>query len=208
MNRLETFADPVRLRIVQHLEHHSDATPAELADAAGVHLNTVRPHVAELAEAGALERVTATPEGRGRPALRYRLAAGWTLPTSDFRGLAEVLAAALARGAASAAEMHAVGVAWGQYLLGRPGDRDVERELPLALERLGFDARVEGDSLELAGCPCPLVSPDRPEMICELAIAAAEGVLAGAGSHLHIGPRHHDPERRACSVQLVAGAAA
>jgi predicted ArsR family transcriptional regulator len=204
MNRLEALSDPTRLRIVQHLERHDDAAPAELADAAGVHLNTVRPHVAELEAAGALLRVTAPPLGRGRPALRYRLAPGWTLPSSDFRGLAEVLAAALGRSGASADAMRAVGVEWGRYLLGRPGDHKVERELPLALERLGFDARVQGSTLELSGCPCPLVKPDGPEMICDLALAVAEGVLAGSGSRLRIGRRHHDPARRACSARLVA----
>src|SRR4051794_9000553 len=195
MNRLSTLADPVRLRSVQWLERHDDASPAELADAAGVHLNTVRPHLAELEAAGAIERVVAPAVGRGRPALRYRLVAGWTLPSTDFRGLAEVLATALAHGGSSAEDLHAIGVEWGRGAC--------EHELPLALERLGFDARVNGDTLELTGCPCPLVMPDQPQMICGLAIAAAEGVLAGSGSRLRVGRRHHDPERRACSARLV-----
>jgi DNA-binding transcriptional ArsR family regulator len=190
MTRLETLADPLRLEIVHHLERHGDASPAELADAAGVHLNTVRPHLAELEADGALERVASPPAGRGRPALRYRLVPGWTLPSTDFRGLAEVLAAALARRGASADEVHEVGVAWGRRL----GDQDV----PVALERLGFDARVEDGRLELASCPCPLVLPDHPELICELAVAVAEGV-----SGVPVGSRHHDPERRSCNARLV-----
>jgi predicted ArsR family transcriptional regulator len=208
MNRLEALSDPVRLRLVRHLERTGEASLQELADAAGVHLNTVRPHVAELEEDGALVRVAETPVGRGRPPLRYRLAPGWTLPSSDFRGLAEVLAASLAREGADSAQLRAVGEEWGRYLLGRPGSRDIERELPLALERLGFDACVERGMLKLAGCPCPLVLPDGPELICELAIAVADGVLAGAGSPLRVTRRHHDPERRVCTVQLHAGAAA
>jgi predicted ArsR family transcriptional regulator len=208
MNRLEALSDPTRLRIVQHLERHEDASPVELADAAGVHLNTVRPHLGELEAAGALVRTTAPPVGRGRPALRYRLAPDWTLPSSDFRGLAEVLAATLARGGAGTDDLHAVGVEWGRYLLGRPGDHDIARDVPLALEQLGFSAHVEGSTIELSGCPCPLVLPDRPQMICELAIAVAEGVLAGSGSGLRIGRSDHDPARRSCSIQLVAGAAA
>src|SRR4051812_34770345 len=152
MNRLSTYADPVRLRIFEWLERHDDASPADLAAAAGVHLNTVRPHLAELEADRAIERVAPVPAGRGRPALRYRLAAGWALPSSDFRGLAEVLATALAHGSANAEDLYAVGVEWGRHA--------GEREVPMALERIGFDARVEGDTLELTGCPCPLVLPD------------------------------------------------
>jgi predicted ArsR family transcriptional regulator len=208
MNRLEAVSDPVRLRIVRHLEKVGEAPLQELADAAGVHLNTVRAHIAELEADGALVRASMPPAGRGRPQIRYRLAPGWTLPSSDFRGLAEVLAAALARGGADAGQVRAVGEEWGRYLLGRPGHHDVERELPLALERLGFDARIEGGTLRLAGCPCPVVLPDRPELICELAIAVVDGVLAGAGSPLRAGRRAHDPKHRSCSARLVRGAAA
>jgi predicted ArsR family transcriptional regulator len=208
MNRLELLSDPARLRIVRHLERHGDASMQELADAADVHLNTVRPHVADLEAEGALLRSTAAPSGRGRPPVRYRLAPGWTLPSTDFRGLAEVLAATLARGGATEEDVRAVGVEWGRYLLGRPGEHDLARDLPLALEQLGFSARVAGQTLELWGCPCPLVLPHRPELICELAIAVADGVLAGAGSRLRAGRRAHDPQRRACSAHLTVGAPA
>jgi predicted ArsR family transcriptional regulator len=208
MTRLEALSHPTRLRLVRYLESHDDASLQELAAAGGVHLNTVRQHVAELEGEGVLERVSRAPLGRGRPQLHYRLVPGWTLPTTDFRGLAEVLAAAMARAGADPADVRAVGVEWGRYLLGRPGQRDVERELPLALERLGFSARVEGDTVQLSGCPCPLVLPDRPQLICELAVAVADGVLAGSGSGLRVGRRKHDPEGRACSVHLHAGVAA
>jgi DNA-binding transcriptional ArsR family regulator len=55
MRVLEAVADPVRLTIVRHLARHDSATLSELADAAGVHLNTVRAHVAALERAGVLE---------------------------------------------------------------------------------------------------------------------------------------------------------
>src|SRR4051795_308286 len=56
MSSLEALSDPVRLEVVRHLERCDDASLQELADAAGVHLNTVRPHVAALEEAGAVVR--------------------------------------------------------------------------------------------------------------------------------------------------------
>src|SRR5437660_433223 len=70
MARLDAISDPVRLRLVRHLEHHGDASLQELAEGAGVHLNTARAHVAELESAGVLVRGAAAPAaGPGRAAL-------------------------------------------------------------------------------------------------------------------------------------------
>jgi DNA-binding transcriptional ArsR family regulator len=205
MSRLEALADPIRLRVVRELAARPGMSLRELAEAAGVHANTARSHVAALEEAGAIEREPSTPSGRGRPRQGYRLAPDWSPPTADFRGLAELLAAAVLRGAPSPAELRAVGVEWGRYLQGRPGGHDVASDLPFALERLGFESRVDGSVLRLTSCPCTLVLPDRPQLVCELAAAVAEGVLAGSGSGLEIGERSHDPERRSCSLALVRG---
>jgi predicted ArsR family transcriptional regulator len=206
MQRLDAIADPVRVRLVRHLEEHPDgATLSDLAAAADVHPNTARLHVAALEAAGILDVEAApSPEHtRGRPPLRYRLAADWVQPASDFRGMAEVLAAALCRSGATKEDVRAVGEEWGRYLLGRPGQHDPARELPQALERIGFDAACpDATTLTLSACPCRLVSPQRPELICELAVAVAEGVLAGSGSGLTIAERSHDPEARRCSARL------
>jgi predicted ArsR family transcriptional regulator len=205
MSRLEALSDPVRLRVVRHLSSQARASLQELADAAGVHLNTVRPHVGALEEAGAIRRETDEPSGRGRPRVSYRLAADWSPPTVDFRGLAELLAVAVLRADPSPEALRALGLEWGRYLQGRPGAHDVAADLPRALEQLGFEASVGDSRLELTACPCSLVLPDRPELVCELATAVAEGVLTGSGSGVAIGERHHDPARRACSLELVGG---
>jgi predicted ArsR family transcriptional regulator len=205
---LDVLSDPVRLRVVRHLEGGADASLQELADAAGVHLNTVRVHVGALEAAGALDRASAARAGRGRPQVRWRLASGWTVPTSDFRGLAEVLAAILVRRGADAEDVRAVGIEWGRYLLGRPGAREIEHELPRALEQLGFSVRIADRTLELSACPCSIVLPDRPELICELAVAVVDGVLAGAGSELRVSERSHDTGARACRAHLAPPPAA
>ena len=207
MTRLDAVADPIRLRIVRRLAETPRATLPELAEAAGVHLNTARPHVQALEEAGVLTRERRAPRGRGRPAVDYRLAEGWTPPTTDFLGLAELLAATLLRASPSADDLRAAGFEWGRWLLGRPGTHDVAEELPLALERLGFHGRVAGDRLELSACPCSLVLPGRPELLCELAVAVVDGFLAGSGSRLKVGRRIHHPDERRCAVGLEAVAA-
>ena len=195
MAQIDALANPVKLRLIRHLERSADASLQELARAAGVHLNTARQHVAELEGAGAIVRVGGTPAGRGRPALRYRVAPGWAPPTQNFRGLAQVLATTLAHDGATKDELRAAGVEWGRHFRG---------DLPLALEQLGFDACVHGNTVELADCPCPCMLSDQPELICELAIGVTDGVLAGSGSPLHVVKRTHDPERRSCSAELSA----
>ncbi|HEX8856487.1 MAG TPA: helix-turn-helix domain-containing protein [Thermoleophilaceae bacterium] len=178
----ESVADPARRRILDHLGERPGSTLQELADAAGVHLNTAKPHVAALERAGLIEGERATPAGRGRPPIRYRLAEGYELPTADFRGLAEVLAMAVDRNE----PVEAAAREWGC----RCGD------LPRALERLGFDARITGDTLRLSACPCPLVLPDHPELLCGVAL----GVVEGSGAR--VVESSHDPERRRCEAKL------
>jgi predicted ArsR family transcriptional regulator len=193
---------PVRRQIVDRAAE-SPATLPELAQAAGIHLNTARAHVTALEAAGALKAETAPPAGRGRPPVRYRLADDFTLPTSDFRGLAELLAVAVIRSDQSPQELHRVGEDWGRYLAGRPGAQELERVLPAALERLGFDARLDGKELVLSACPCRIVAPDQPQLVCNLVIAVAEGVLAGCGSSLRVVARDHHPDERHCVAVLA-----
>lgn len=178
----EAVADPARRRILDHLGERPGATLQELADAAGVHINTAKPHVAALERSGLIAAERGAPAGRGRPPMRYRLVDGYSLPTADFRGLAEVLAMAVDRDE----PVETVAREWACTC----------RDLPRALERLGFQARVEGDTLNLSACPCPLVLPEHPELVCGLALAVVEGCGA------RVRESSHDPERRACRARL------
>src|SRR3954451_17806381 len=98
MGVLDAVADPVRLRIVRHLAENGYGTLSELAEAAGVHLNTIRAHVAALEEARVLENGQKAASWAGRPASEYRLVDGWRLSSTVFLDLAGLLAAALVRG--------------------------------------------------------------------------------------------------------------
>lgn len=202
---LELIADPLRLRVVRYLEENERASLPELAKAAGVHANTLRPHVLELEKAGLLvsER-RVLPSRRGRPGIDYRLGEGWAGTGKDFLGVAELLAAALGRVGLDPDQLRAVGEEWGRYLIGRPGSYDVDTELPRVLGRLGFDATVSQGRVQLSGCPCSIVAPDRPEIMCMLAEGVVEGALAAAGSNRTASSFEHDTERRNCSAKLAA----
>jgi predicted ArsR family transcriptional regulator len=206
MGVLDAVADPVRLRIVRHLAGHGSATLAELADAAGVHFNTIRAHVAALERADVLQGAQKAASGPGRPAAEYRLVEGWALSSTDFLELAGLLAAALVRNPPDQEALRATGADWGRYLVGRPGRRDLTTVLPRALERLGFHATITGDVVRITGCPCAIVSPDHPEIVCALAAGLVDGVLAATGSDRRVAEHDNHPARRSCTVQLTAHA--
>jgi predicted ArsR family transcriptional regulator len=201
---VELTADPIRLSLVRSLADRDSVSLSELAKLAGVHPNTARAHVAELERAGALVRAHARRAGRGRPVLLYRLAEGWALPDRGEAELAELLAGLVQRLDPSSNAIDEFGREWGTFMAGRPGTRKGAPGAIAPLERLGFDVELQADDLRLRGCPCPQVSPERPELICRLATAVAEGLLRGAGTRHRIGSRHHDPSRRSCTLRLTA----
>jgi predicted ArsR family transcriptional regulator len=203
VNLLELISEPVRLAIVRQLSSTGSAPLSELAERAGVHLNTVRSHMSELEAAGVVERGHAPSDGPGRPQVRYRLRAGWELPSSDMRGLGELLAALAVSLDPSAEKIEALGRHWGRFLSGRPGG-DPVASLPRLLERLGFDAELDGSELRLRSCPCPLISPEHPELICRLAGAAIDGIAEADAGGRRVSSSEHDPVCRRCTLHLAA----
>jgi predicted ArsR family transcriptional regulator len=204
LNVFELIADPVRLAIVRQLSARSSASLGEVAASAGVHANTVRNHIGELEAAGVVEREPVAPAGPGRPSLRYRLTPGWRLPSTDMGGLSELLAALVVRLEPPVEAVQDFGRQWGRFLTGRPGG-DRLTALPRLLERLGFDAEVTGLEVRLRSCPCPLVSPDQPELICRLVGAAIDGAVEAGPRRLRVTRTEHDPVRRTCTIHLTEG---
>ncbi len=205
MDRLEAIADPIRLRILRRLHGGAITALSDLVLAADAHPHTVRAHLAALEQAGLVRRERLPPAGRGQPPAAWRLVADYVLPLADFRGLAELLGAAVARGARTPKELRALGLEWGRYLRGRPGASPAPEDLAPALARLGFDATVHGDEVQLAACPCPLIVPDRPTLVCDLAMAVIDGFLRASGSRWKVVKRKHDVSARCCSAELGEG---
>jgi predicted ArsR family transcriptional regulator len=200
-NLLELLADPVRLSIVRQIASRQPATLEEIAAGASVHDNTVRSHLAQLEESGAVMREHAQTHRPGRPQVLYRLREDWRLPSSDMRGLVELLAALVLRMEPSPDQLQDLGRQWGGYLAGRPGPEVLER-LPRQLERLGFDAHLEGDDLRLSACPCPLAAPEHPEFVCQLVNAVVAGLAGAAAGGLRVTSSVHDPNQRRCTIKL------
>lgn len=162
----------------------------------------------------ALQRVrgpaagSAAASGRGRPATEYRLTDGWVLSSSDFLGLAGLLAAALVRAGPDAGALRAAAADWGRDVARRRRRRDVAMALRRDLEQLGFHANVEGDRVRMSGCPCAVVSPEHPEVVCTLASGLVDGVLEAVGSPSVVVEHDRRPERRRCTLRLGPASAA
>jgi len=204
---LDAVADPVRARLVRRLAANGTASLDELASAAGVHANTARAHIQALEAEGFVERSAEPAGARGRPRAVFNLRQGWTLPDEGFLAMAELLAAALGASRPDPRALRRLGVRWGRRVAATDGPGDPQAELVRVLSRLGFDARIDGKRLLLSGCPCPLVSPERPALVCKLVDAVVDGILEGAGSDLHAVRHEHDPANRSCSAVLQLEAA-
>ena len=200
---LESIADPIRLRVVRHLDDHGAASLTEIAEAVGVHVNTARPHVQALEGDGILHSRQRQAQGPGRRVIEYYLSEPISGPEADVMAMAELLAAALARASVDEGQLRRIGADWGRYLSGRPGQDAIAR-LPEVLARFGYRVQTDGQTVALEHCLCPLVSPDAPLNICVLIEGVVEGTLAAAGSDLVITEREHHPDERSCRLGLSA----
>ncbi len=204
---LDAVADPVRARLVRRLAAGGPASLDDLAKAAGVHPNTARAHLSALEAEGFLERSRGPAGSPGRPRTLYALREDWTVPDDGFLAMAELLGAALGTTRPDPRALHRLGARWGRTAVAAAGPNDANHELIRVLARLGFDARLEGNRLLLTGCPCPLISPERPALVCKLVDAVVDGILDGSGSGLHAVRHEHDPVGRSCSAVLQLEAA-
>jgi predicted ArsR family transcriptional regulator len=148
----------------EHLASQAGAvTISALAAMTGLHQNTVREHLDQLVEAGAATKTKAASTGRGRPAWLYRATGSPRTGTSEYLGLASVLAAHIDRTSANPREDGiAAGVDWG---------RDLARE---AAEDRAAAESVPGDEAD------PVDAEAEPGDGAAASSSAFEGISAAA----------------------------
>lgn len=180
----------------------SPVTVEEIAERTGLHANTIRGHLDVLLASGAIERVPAGPQGRGRPRWLYQPAA----PTaSPFHFLAEALTAQLARTqdpslADDAAER------WTQALPTLPvaeSPDEAVAEATSALNRLGFIAEIGpiGDTIAVSSCPYADLVDDNP-VICDIHTALVVRLLDQTGQPVTLEAMDVFPRRGVCVARL------
>ncbi|MET0422085.1 MAG: helix-turn-helix domain-containing protein [Acidimicrobiia bacterium] len=194
---LKALGDETRYAMYQELARSTAALSAQdLADALGIHANTVRLHLDRLREAGLVDAEAVHRGTVGRPQHLYFLAPG--APSLGFDPpahalLAGLLAALAERVGADGAEATAIGRVWGADAGKRARSHDCLGALERELSRLGFEPAVElmddvidgagGDRtrIEFLHCPFRELAEAYPELVCNLHRGLCEGVVESAG---------------------------
>jgi predicted ArsR family transcriptional regulator len=161
-----------------------------VAEAAGLHVNTVREHLDALLALGLVRREAAPSTGRGRPAWLYRTVRR-AAPANEYAGLASALAATLHRTSARPVEdAVAAGTEWGHEVAreaGRPAQTDARgarRQVVAVLERMGFEPEPDADDATVRLTRCPLLDAVRrhPDIVCGVHLGIARGALQEYGA--------------------------
>lgn len=159
------------------------ATLTELADASGLHPNTLRGHLAGLMDRGSVVRTSGPADGPGRPAHRYAVTGPGPAPVAELTGLAVALSGAIARSSRHPADdARRAGRAWGHRLASE--SPTPPEPLPV-LGRMGFAPEPHPDDRDLVRLTrCPLLEAAResPDIVCGVHRGLVEGLLEHAGA--------------------------
>jgi predicted ArsR family transcriptional regulator len=191
--RHRALADPSRAKILAELAEDGPLDTRELARRVGLHVNTVRAHLASLLDAGLGASGTVARGGRGRPRLVYRAIGGDPSEGGrHYRLLAEILTALVARFGPDATEqLEDIGAAWGRYMIESPppfatvsDEEAVDRLLEL-LGDAGFEPVLDAeDRLRILMRPCPFLELARrhQDVVCPIHLGLMRGALAELGA--------------------------
>jgi predicted ArsR family transcriptional regulator len=189
-----------RVEILALLQARPERTIAEIADATGLHPNTVREHLQRLIDGGFALRTVERRTRRGRPRILYSAATGRGGATSPIarrkaaqaadRG--DVMRRIMPWTDASTVEL---GVAATHQL-----DAIVDH-----LAESGFDPGVDerGLTIDLSPCPHAASQADHRERLCAVHLGLMQAVLAQAGGPLQATGIRSSACPTDCTVELA-----
>ena len=228
-----TLASGTRVELLDLLQQGRARTTPELAALVGLHENTVREHLQRLVDEGYVVREPEVRSVRGRPRTIYRATSPTDVRSNPAavarleRSIAQVaLTKALLDGygrdvgdvpdAARAVGRDLAGV--GGPLRPEPpaspaGGDDSERQLA-ALEghllQLGFDPEFDDEErprFHLWRCPFLELARERPEVVCNVHLGLATGVLEATGGPVRAHALLPFVEPEHCILELDRGSA-
>jgi len=202
MERHRALADPRRARIVAELQEAPRGLGAsELGRRLGLHENTVRWHLAVLADAGL---VRSNPEPRsapGRPRILYTLERG---DGDHYRLLATLLAETLSRQEDGEEACDRAGRAWGSQLVqGREHGPEEVRVVVGLLADQGFEPEADDDGITMRRCPFLDLAEANPGVVCALHRGLIDGALRELGSPLAVSKLEIFPRPSTCIAHLA-----
>jgi predicted ArsR family transcriptional regulator len=194
----------------------------EAAAATGVTRALAVFHLDKLVAAGLLDveyrRLSGrTGPGAGRPSKLYRRGSGEvgvSLPDRHYEVPAELLVTALEQFAAptardalrSVAHAHGevIGVAARQRSGPRPSRRRLRAALEDTLEARGYEPReTRSGEIRFRNCPFHALVEDHRDLVCNMNLALADGILDGLGDDQLTA--RLDPQPGQCCVAISAG---
>jgi predicted ArsR family transcriptional regulator len=185
---------------------------AQVAVSLGLHVNTVRPHLERMRDAGLLELHADARGGVGRPQHRYAIAAeapSLGLEPPLFPLATRLLLRLAAEAGATAEEAVEVGRDQGRGD-GRRAELPCVDALVDRLATLGFDpALVAGDAgatIAFTNCPFRDLAEAHPELVCSLHRGLVEGFVDEVGGGRMTAFRSL-VDRDPCQVDLVSAGA-
>lgn len=186
---LKALGDNTRYAIYLELARASaPRSTAEVAEALGLHANTVRPHLERMREVGLLAVHTDNRGSVGRPQNRYALAPdapSLGLEPPAFPVLARMLNEVAAAAGAPPALSADAGAEEGRVLAARAPRASCIAALTTMLAELGFDPAVvqEGSLATIAFTHCPYaeLAAAHPDIVCHLHRGLVEGFVESIG---------------------------
>jgi predicted ArsR family transcriptional regulator len=187
---------PARATVLAALRRQpGPITLADLSDATGLHVNTLREHIDALIEVGLVERRRAEPSGRGRPAWLYEAVDGPDEPESTYGGLAAALATVIQRTSTSPRDdAIRAGTTWGRELAKkRPAvdrrRRGAERQAAAVrrvvelFRQLGFAPETDDRRGVVRLTRCPLLDTAKryPDVVCGVHLGIVRGAIEEYG---------------------------
>lgn len=174
---------PMRAEVLHHLRTHgSPQSVAAVASVVGLHPNTTRFHLDALTEAGLAVRDVENRARPGRPKVLYRAVPG--LSGAHYEDLAGVLVRHFASGLEDRAERaRDAGRTWGERLRAERDPDAVEPPVELlvgTMDALGYQPAFDGSgepTVVLHPCPFLSLAGDDPDIICQLHLGLADGLL-------------------------------
>jgi len=187
-------------------------TIAALAAITGLHVNTIREHLDDLARQGLVRRHPKAPTGRGRPAWLYEATGQQdSHDGSEYASLAAVLAEAITRSSDSPVDdAVAAGRGWGHKLSQERGAEPAasavgaRREVVGLLDDLGFAPRADARSAVVHLTRCPLLEAAHryPDVVCGVHLGLTQAALAEYGADPEGADLQPFAEPGACRLQL------
>lgn len=200
MSDIRPAAEPTgRRREVLRLLRSSPAPMSILAiaDALGVHPNTVRFHLEGLVSDGQVEQVEQGRKGPGRPPLMFAAVRQMDRGgTRHYRLLAEILTTALAAERNPRAKAMAAGRAWGRQVVAHlrpkraPSADEAIDHLVGVLDDLGFAPErrtAKGkQQVGLRHCPFLELAETRGSVVCPIHLGLMQGALETWGAPVSV----------------------